>query len=471
MLEKTILKRYSSFIHLLSRIMDPLLVVFAAMVAYGMSFSFVGLYLPQEYRLLIVLAVFCTVLIFPLFSLYASWRGQSLPKQARAIIMAWLTVILSMTIILFLLEVSNEYSRPWLGRWALLGFVFLLVFRMCVYVFLQYQRKQGRNYRRVIVVGAGGLARKLVNQTMDSPWSGFKVEAIFDDEVQSQGPSISGCAVIGALDKIAPYIDTNHVDEIWIALPLRAEEKVKKLLYALRHHTINIKMFPDIFGFSLLNHSMTEIVGLPAVNLSDSPMHGWNRLVKDFEDRILAILILVLIIPFLILIAVAIKTTSPGPVLFKQKRHGWDGSIINIYKFRTMSLHNEEHGVITQASKGDARITPLGAFLRSCSLDELPQFFNVLQGDMSIVGPRPHAIEHNEFYKDQVNQYMLRHMVKPGITGWAQVNGLRGETDTLGKMKKRVEYDLFYIENWSLFFDLKIIFSTFFKGFVHKNAH
>ena len=249
------------------------------------------------------------------------------------------------------------------------------------------------------------------------------------------------------------------------------KKRVKELLYALRHHTVNIKLIPDIFGFSLLNHSMTEIAGLPAVNLSDTPMGGGNQLIKALEDRVLAILIIPLIIPLIVLIAIAIKLTSSGPVLFKQKRHGWDGRVINVYKFRTMKLHDEEAGKIAQASKGDSRITPLGAFLRGCSLDELPQFYNVLQGRMSIVGPRPHAVEHNELYKEQVNQYMLRHMVKPGITGWAQVNGLRGETDTLDKMKKRVEYDLFYIENWSLWFDLKIIFLTVFKGFVHKNAH
>ena len=200
-------------------------------------------------------------------------------------------------------------------------------------------------------------------------------------------------------------------------------------------------------------------------------MEGVNRFIKAAEDRILATLILVAISPLMLFIALGVKLSSPGPVLFKQKRHGWDGKPIKVYKFRTMRVHEEEEGKITQARRSDPRVTPFGAFLRRTSLDELPQFFNVLQGRMSIVGPRPHAVEHNEFYKEQVEAYMQRHRVKPGITGWAQINGWRGETDTLEKMRKRVEYDLYYIENWSLWFDLKIIFLTLFKGFVNKNAY
>jgi len=470
MFGKSIFKSYSGFINLFSRISDPIMVILAAFIAYVVRFSFDNSALPINYRFLVLFAVLSVVLIFPLFNLYGSWRGQSLTKQARAIIIAWFSVVLLMIIILFSLKVSSEYSRLWLAWWMALGLTFLLAFRLCIYGFLQYQRKQGRNFRNVIIVGAGDLGKKLISQTTESPWSGFKIKALFDDATQGMGASIKGYPVVGGINDIEPYIIKNQIDEVWIALPLRAEQRVKDLLYSLRHQTVNIKLIPDIFGFSLLNHSMTEIVGLPAVNLSDTPMGGSNQLIKAMEDRLLALLIIILISPLLLIISIIIKLTSPGPVLFKQKRHGWDGKIINVYKFRTMKLHSEDKGQLTQARKGDVRITPFGAFLRSTSLDELPQFYNVLQGHMSIVGPRPHAIEHNELYKEQVNQYMLRHMVKPGITGWAQVNGLRGETDTLDKMKKRVEFDLFYIENWSLWFDFRIIFMTLYKGFTHKNA-
>lgn len=447
------------------------MVVFSALVAHSIRFPLDELSMTKDYRSLILFAVLCVVIIFPFFNLYGSWRGQSLSKQARAIIVSWATVVLFMIVILFSLKISSDYSRLWLGIWMVLGLFFLLLARICIYGFLQYQRKRGRNYRCVIIVGAGDLGKKLISQIAESPWTGFKIDALFDDNSQLHGAAINGYKVLGGLNEVDSYVAEHQIDEIWIALPLRAEERVKELLYALRHHTVNIKLVPDIFGFSLLNHSMSEIAGLPAVNLSDTPMGGINQLIKALEDRILALFIVILISPLLVLIAVALKLTTHGPILFKQKRHGWDGRIINIYKFRTMKLHNENLGNLTQACKGDNRITALGAFLRRTSLDELPQFYNVLQGRMSIVGPRPHAVEHNELYKDQVNQYMLRHMVKPGITGWAQVNGLRGETKALDKMKKRVEHDLFYIENWSLWFDLKIIYLTLFKGFIHKNAY
>jgi len=470
-LEKSVLNKYSSFIYVFARIADPLVVVVAAIIAYGIRFSFSDLHLPQDYRFLVLFAMFCVILVFPLFNLYNSWRGLSLVKQARAIILAWCSVAIIMIVILFGLKLSSEYSRLWLGWWMVSGLICLLFFRLCIYSFLQHQRKRGRNYRKVIIVGAGDLGKRLLSQVIDSPWAGYKIEALFDDACKNEETLIQGYPILGDINNIESYMSENKIDEVWIALPLRAEQRVKDLLYILRHQTVNIKLIPDIFSFQLLNHSMTEIVGLPAVNLSDSPMGGKNQLIKALEDYILALLILFLISPLLLLISIAIKVTSVGPILFKQKRHGWDGKIINVYKFRTMKVHSESNGVITQACKGDARITKLGVFLRRTSLDELPQFFNVLQGRMSIVGPRPHAIQHNELYKDQVNQYMQRHMVKPGITGWAQINGLRGETNTLNEMKGRVEYDLYYIEHWSLFLDLKIIFLTIFKGFINKNAY
>jgi len=470
-LDKPIFKSYSGFINLFARVADPLIVIFAGIAAYSIRFPSTSELLAEDYHPLVLFAVFCVVLIFPTYNLYASWRGQSLMKQARAIFLAWISVVMLMIIILFGLKISADYSRLWLGWWMVFGLLFLLLFRMCIYGFLQYQRKRGRNFRRILVVGAGDLSKKLIRQVDESPWTGFKIEGLFDDNEKLHGQLVNGYLVNGDLDDIVPFLEHTKADEMWIALPLRAEERVKELLYALRHKTVNIKLIPDIFGFSLLNHSMTEIAGLPAVNLSDTPMGGLNQLVKAIEDRVLAFFIFLVVAPLLVVISVVIKMTSPGPILFKQKRHGWDGRIINIYKFRTMNEHSESTGTVTQASKDDTRVTPFGAFLRRTSLDELPQFYNVLQGRMSIVGPRPHAVEHNELYKDQVNQYMLRHMVKPGVTGWAQVNGLRGETDTLEKMKKRVEYDLHYIENWSLWLDLKIIIMTIFSIFSHKNAY
>lgn len=471
MFGKSLFKTYSGVINVLSRFSDPLAAVMAAYVAYGLRFSFEQMSFSKDYRILILISLLLIVVVFPLFNLYSSWRGQSMFRQARVIFLAWGAVVLLMILIMFVLKVSSEYSRLWLALWAVLGLFFIFLVRACIYGFLQYQRKRGRNIRYVIIAGAGDLGRKALGKVIDSPWMGYKVRALFDDDAKLVGKCIDGYAVEGAISDIASYLIREQVDELWITLPLRAEERVKILLNDLRHSTINIKLIPDIFGFSLLNHSMTEIEGLPAVNLSETPMGGANLFVKAVEDKVLAFLILILISPLLVAIAVAVKLTSPGPVLFKQKRHGWDGRLINVYKFRSMNVHDEEDGKVTQAVQNDSRFTKIGSLLRRTSLDELPQFFNVLQGKMSIVGPRPHAVEHNELYKDQVEQYMLRHMVKPGITGWAQINGFRGETDSLEKMRKRIEYDLYYIENWSVWLDIKIIFLTIFKGFINKNAY
>lgn len=451
--------------------MDPVLVVCASFMAFFLRFPDQRLVLPDDYKFIIVLSVLCVLAIFPLFDLYSSWRGKSMARHARSIFFAWVAVVIVIIVLLFGLKISSSFSRLWLGYWAVLGLLFILLGRLCVYAVLQYQRRSGRNVRDVIIIGAGDLAKRVIEHVENAPWTGYRICALFDDADQLQGTMVKNHIIKGKISDVERYIGAHGVDEVWLALPLRAEMRMKELLYDIRHYTVNVKLVPDIFGFSLLYHSMTEIAGLPAVNLSDTPMGGGNQIIKAIEDRILGLLIFILILPVAVIIALAIKVSSSGPVLFKQKRHGWDGKIINIYKFRTMEVHNEDDGIITQAQKHDYRVTKFGAFLRRTSLDELPQFYNVLQGRMSIVGPRPHAVEHNELYKDQVDKYMLRHMVKPGITGWAQVNGYRGETDTLDKMKKRIEYDLYYIENWSLWFDLKIIVLTIFKGFVSKNAY
>ena len=234
--------------------------------------------------------------------------------------------------------------------------------------------------------------------------------------------------------------------------------------------TVNIRLVPDIFGFSLLNHSITEIAGLPVIELTSSPMNTGNSIIKSIEDKVLASLILILISPIMLLVAIGVKMSSSGPVFFRQRRYGLSGESIWVWKFRSMTVC-EDDAAFKQATANDKRVTKFGAFIRRTSLDELPQFINVLQGQMSIVGPRPHPVKLNEEFRQLIPKYMLRHIVKPGITGWAQINGYRGETETLEKMEQRIVYDLYYIDNWSLWLDLKIIFLTVFKGFIDKNAY
>lgn len=276
--------------------------------------------------------------------------------------------------------------------------------------------------------------------------------------------------VSGSLEELVKQARMGQIDRVYITLPMRSEARIKWLVSQLSDTTVSVYIVPDVFVFELLHARSQNINGVPTISIFDSPMIGANSVIKRLEDIVLSSIIICLITVPMLVISIFVKLSSPGPIFFRQKRYGIDGRPIEVLKFRSMRVM-ENGADVVQATRGDNRITPIGAFLRRTSLDELPQFINVLLGDMSIVGPRPHAVAHNEQYRGQINSYMLRHKVKPGITGWAQVNGWRGETDTLDKMQKRVEHDLAYIHNWSLWWDLKIVFLTVFKGFIHKNAY
>lgn len=462
-----VLKEHATILNALLHVSDWGAILLAACAAYRIYLG--NWNLPTSYSLVTGIAVLMAALLFPRFNLYRAWRGASIFNEIRTITLAWALVLFLLFAFAYTTKMGIYFSRGWIGIWALLGWGILVGGRVLLRLALRWLRRHGFNQRRIVVVGGEGLGEELVRRLQFSPWIGLQVAAFFNASPETHAEP--GVPILGGLADVAGYVKEESIDQVWIALPLKDEDKVKSLLHALRHSMVDIRFIPDIFGFRLLNHSVTEVAGFPVMNLSVTPMVGVNRLVKALEDRVLAALILLLISPLMILIALGVKFTSPGPLLFRQKRLGWDGQPFMVYKFRSMVVHQEGSGQLTQASKGDARITPFGAFLRRTSLDELPQFFNALQGTMSIVGPRPHAIEHNEQYKDMIDDYMLRHKVKPGITGWAQINGWRGETDTLEKMQKRVEYDLYYIENWSLWFDLRIILLTVFKGFTSKNAY
>ena len=469
MFKQGILKQHSSTITLFARIVDVILIVAIGLIVYA---AYVRAWpMASHYPGMFVRAGLLVLLVFPLFGIYQSWRGGSLLHELRQCTLAWGVVLVALIMLAFLTKTGALYSRGWLGLWALFGWVGLMAFHSALRIGLRWIRQRGYNVRRVAVIGAGRLGRDVVQHLREAPWTGFVLAGIYDDDPTLHGQTIEGVAVAGSPEDLTDLARAGSLDEVWLTLPLRAEERMKEIMLQLRNTTVNVRFVPNIFGFSLLNHSMGEVAGVPVLNLNTTPMMGVNRLLKAMEDRILAALILILASPLMVVIALAVKLTSPGPVFFRQKRHGWDGKPIKIYKFRTMVLHTEPPGCVTQCHRFDMRLTRLGAFLRRTSLDELPQFINVLQGRMSIVGPRPHAMEHNEQYRELIDDYMQRHKVKPGITGWAQVNGWRGETDTLEKMQKRVEYDLHYISNWSLWLDLKIIFLTLVKGFFHKNAY
>ena len=469
MFPRGLLQEYASALSFVARFIDISCVLIGGMFAYYWRFG--NFIIPSYYEIALLIAALLTLIVFSTSGIYTSWRGKRWLHQARIVTTVWLTVVIIIILVAFLTKTSTFYSRQWMAMWTFMAWGLLLSFRLGFYKILQTMRSRGWNHKRIIIVGTGELAQNVARNIREASWTGLDIVAFFDDNNCRTMKEIDGVGIkcdIGNIDRV---VETNRINEVWLALPLQEEDRMKKILARLQYSTVNIRFVPGIFGFRLFNHSITEVAGLPIIDLNASPMVGVNRFIKELEDTVLSLLILIMISPILLLISLGIKLTSKGPVIFKQMRNGWDGKPIKVYKFRTMVIHEECDGDLTQACRYDARVTPFGAFLRRTSLDELPQFFNVLQGRMSIVGPRPHAIEHNDQYKEQIDAYMLRHKVKPGITGWAQVNGWRGQTDTLDKMKKRVEFDLYYIENWSLWLDLKIIFFSIFSGFVHKNAY
>jgi putative colanic acid biosynthesis UDP-glucose lipid carrier transferase len=336
--------------------------------------------------------------------------------------------------------------------------------------FLRRMASQPENRRTAVVVGAGALGVKVARAFQARGDTGLSFLGYFDDRADER---VDGNAVLqrlGNLRQVAPYIREHGVHEVYITLPLGSQPRIVELLEQVQGTTASVFFVPDVFGISIIQGRLQDMNGVPVVGLCETPFTGTNRLVKRLSDIVLASLILVLIAPLLLAIAIAIKLTSPGPVIFKQRRNGLDGEEIVVYKFRSMRTQ-DDGDVVQQATKDDPRITPLGRFLRRSSLDELPQFINVLQGRMSIVGPRPHAVAHNEQYRQLIKAYMVRHKVKPGITGWAQIHGHRGETDTIEKMQARVEYDLEYLRNWSLGLDLQIIARTIKVVFFDRNAY
>lgn len=450
-----------------NRTTDVLLVVLSGVVAYYLRFGFDATF-SLPYAVLLLLTTLIAIVMFPLLGVYQSWRARGLSAPAGRVVLAWASVLLVVLVLLVLTKQGATFSRLWLGQWFTLAAVLLIFSRITAFSLLRLMRKRGLNRRRAVVVGCGPLARDLIRRAREETWAGFDVTAVFDAGGSDRAlPDES----LRPLDTLFDFVSANDIDEVWIAVPLEQTRRLRDVLESLRFSTANVRFVPDLFGLFLINHGVSQILDMPMFDLTASPMTGVNRLVKGFEDRLLSLLIVIVISPLLLALAIGVKLGSPGPVFFRQKRLGWDGKTFEIYKFRSMQVHEESAGQVVQAKRDDPRLTRIGAWMRRTSLDELPQFINVLQGRMSIVGPRPHAIAHNEAYKDQVGGYMLRHKVKPGITGWAQINGWRGETDTLEKMQRRVEHDLYYIEHWSLAFDLKIIFLTIFKGFVNKNAY
>lgn len=404
--------------------------------------------------------------------LYRNWGGIRFEREAGCSMIAWGVTVVVLSAVGRFSVYSTELSGSPLLLWFTLTPILALSFRLFYRWYHWWALSKGLNTRSFAVVGINELGIHLVRNINAAPDLGLRFLGYYDDRPSERTANLPTDidVKLGKLSTLIESAKQGEVQVIYITLPMRAEKRIRTFIQELADTTASVYIVPDLFVFQMLNSRWTDIQGLPVVSVFENPFYGVDGILKRGLDTALAsIALLFLAIPML-LIAIAVKLTSSGPVFFRQKRYGLDGKEILVWKFRSMNV--QENGtVVKQATKNDSRITPIGAFLRRTSLDELPQIFNVLAGQMSLVGPRPHASAHNEFYRPKIEGYMLRHKVKPGITGLAQVNGCRGETETLDKMEKRVVFDHQYIREWSIWLDLKIIIKTFSVVFSRDNAY
>ncbi|MEM5456100.1 MULTISPECIES: undecaprenyl-phosphate glucose phosphotransferase [Paraburkholderia] len=461
----------------LSRIIDIAMVALGAAIATAVHSGKV-VWLDDMQSVSLAFDCLLVVVFFPALGIYQSWRGKPLYDLLCRVAGGWLLVEVTGVLISFSLHRSDSLSRLWLVYWAVATIVLLIVTKVIVYSILRGLRREGFNQRAVAIVGGAPYGRFLIQQMRSRPDAGFSPVVVFDEdstinhyEDPDAGEVIEGVPVERDYQRMLHLVRQRAIRELWLALPISKEKAIHRFVMDLRNDFVNIRFIPDVRSLTLFNQPMVDLLGVPAINLAASPITDLRVLPKRVFDRLFALAALTALAPVMLVIAAAVKLNSPGPVFFRQKRKGIDGNQFEIYKFRSMKMHKEEHGKITQATRRDPRITAVGAFLRRTSLDELPQFINVLRGEMSVVGPRPHALEHDDIYKDLVKGYMHRYRIKPGITGWAQINGYRGETDRIEKMMGRVKLDLYYMQHWTFWLDIKIVVLTLWKGFVGSNAY
>lgn len=443
------LRTHSFELGLLNRIIDLLVISISGLALLNI----LNIKADYYYQSAIILMTSFYLVFAEIRGLYQSLRISNYFEIAILIFTAWINVSALLILIGFITKTSSHFSRIFISSWLLTALLALLINKLCISSLLRFLRRSGKNFRSFAVLGPKERCKRLLDQISLLPWAGLDCKGTYES-IESFNEETIG----------------SHIDYVFLAYESTSEAEIIDATNKLSNTTATVFLAPDLFISELLGSKWVMFGNLPMISIYDHPFYGSQLMLKRLEDYILSTIILIIISPVLIAIGLAVKMSSKGPILFQQRRYGLNGETIEVYKFRTMNVL-EDGELITQAGKNDLRVTTLGRFLRRTSLDELPQFLNVLKGDMSIVGPRPHAIAHNEYYRKLIHGYMLRHKVKPGITGWAQINGFRGETETLDKMQSRVEYDLFYINNWTLGLDLKIILLTIFKGFIHKSAY
>ena len=456
---KSSTERFTTVWPTLLSVVQWLITPVITLLSFILILRYEAILLNGPYEAMAIIVFLLSFIILKESDLFESWSSDDVRAQTSNLLIYWALMILALVFLGYVTETIELFDVRVLYEWALITPPIILLTNVVIRYFLLLSLKSDENQRKVVIVGTNEESRKLGENILNDVSYGLKFKGYFDDRTEDRIGHPLNADYLGVMDDLPEYVKNNGIDLIYITLPVSHQQRVLDLLDKLHDTTASIYFTPDIFVYELIQARMDNIGGTPLVALCETPFSGLNGIIKRLSDIIFSAVILVLISPILLIIALAVKLTSPGPVLFAQKRYGLDGEEIIVYKFRSMTVC-ENGDTIKQATRNDARITRLGAILRKYSLDELPQFINVLQGRMSTVGPRPHAVAHNEMYRGMIKGYMMRHKVKPGITGWAQVNGCRGETDKVEKMQKRIEYDLDYLRNWSLGLDALIIFKT-----------
>jgi putative colanic acid biosysnthesis UDP-glucose lipid carrier transferase len=421
----------------------------------------------EPYTVLAVLTFVVSLVVYREVAAVATTFARRPRDFLQRSIAAWAIVVGCLAVLGFALQYGEVFSRRALLSWAVTSPVLIAACQYWAYVLIVQNSIQTRS---VVIAGVGELSRRLAQAISNQPAAGLALVGWFDDRSPDRIGQLADGLLLGRLSDLPEYVKQHAIDVIYIALPIRHEERTKRLLDELHDTTASIYFVPDIFVFDLIQSRVDVIGGIPLLALCETPFVGINGLVKRISDVTLASLLLLLASPIMVAVAIGVALTTPGSVIFKQRRYGLDGCQIVVYKFRSMST-SEDEGTVQQAQRNDARATPFGRFIRKYSLDELPQLYNVLQGRMSLVGPRPHAVAHNEEYRRLIKGYMIRHKVAPGITGLAQVRGHRGETQTVDEMRARVESDLEYLRRWSLTLDFKILALTILRLFNDHKAY
>ncbi|MGH6707747.1 MAG: undecaprenyl-phosphate glucose phosphotransferase [Bradyrhizobium sp.] len=458
----------------LLRLYDMAVIGLAGLVAY---LSYVA---PppddlDRYPRSILLGVIVAAIMCQVFNVYSAAHVFSRWLGTKRVLIAWTTTFGVFLAVVFTLKIMHGYSRIWAVSWFASTSVLLVFGRLLLSRLTLVWAKHGRFAYRTLIVGVGESAHRLLDQLKARGSIRTQIVGFVDVGIEPPpGNDFHGYPVFGDLGQVIALLRQNAADEVIVAVPWSGEEKLYDVVTLLATAPVPIRLAPNLLGFRFPDRKFTIRAGLPMLKLFDRPISGWPYIVKLMEDQLLAVTVLVLAAPLLLLIAAAIKLDSPGPVFFKQKRFGFNDSVIQVWKLRSMRTECPGACAEVWTTRDDPRVTRVGRILRKSSIDELPQLINVVRGEMSVVGPRPHALggkARGQLYQDVVNCYAARHKVKPGITGWAQVNGWRGETDTIEKIRKRVEYDMYYINNWSPWLDLYIIFKTVRAVFRAENAY